>query len=97
MSSVIRNEENISSSSSTSSQDLVVALVTTNTISSSSAEDSKSKQQSYKWSNEAIGMLIDAMKEEIRKGNFTDNDFKSQGWEAITKQIYASKRISSKK
>ena len=33
-------------------------------------------------------MLIDAMKEEMRKGNFTDNGLKTQGCEAITKYMH---------
>ena len=33
-------------------------------------------------------MLIDAMKEEMRKGNFADNGFKTQGCEAITKYMH---------
>ena len=40
----------------------------------------------YLWKEEAIATFIDAMKEEYRKGTFTDSGFKPQGWDSIRRE-----------
>ena len=40
------------------------------------------------WANEAIGTLMEAMKMDYLKGNFTDNGYTTQGWQTMTKYIY---------
>ena len=44
----------------------------------------------YSWKEEAIATLIDAIKEEYRKGTFTDSGLKPQGWDSIQAYLKAN-------